>query len=290
MTILDALERAKKLRKTRDGSSPARADGAQAARDEAGSSAIRREPVYVEPLAPAPYAALERLEFDDEACLRHKILFTSGQLAETGQAAAAYRLMRSRVVHRFKGSNWSCIGITSPGPGEGKTVTALNLAISIAREKQRMVYLLDLDMRNPSVFESVGVQPPRTMSQFFTDSLAPASVLFATSVENLVMAGNREAVAGASELLASPRLEEFIEYVKRRSPGALILADLPPVLSTDEALVVAPRMDAMFLVVSEGITRRDALARAVDVLADFPVPGLILNRSSEQLGGDYYGY
>ena len=77
--------------------------------------------------------------------------------------------MRGRVLHRFKGGNWSCIGITSPGAGEGKTVTTVNLAISIAREKQRMVYLLDLDMRNPSVFERVGVQPPRALSQFFTE-------------------------------------------------------------------------------------------------------------------------
>ena len=86
-------------------------------------------------------------------------------------------------------------------------------------------------------------------------------MLFATSVENLVIAGNRDAVQGASELLATPRLDELIQHIKLRSPGALILTDLPPVLSTDEALVVAPRMDAMFLVVSEGITRRDSLAQ-----------------------------
>jgi Mrp family chromosome partitioning ATPase len=62
------------------------------------------------------------------------------------------------------------------------------------------------------------------------------------------------------------------------------------VLSTDEALVVAPRADAMFLVVAEGITRRDGLARAVDILSDFTVAGIIMNRSSEPLGSDYYGY
>jgi Mrp family chromosome partitioning ATPase len=70
----------------------------------------------------------------------------------------------------------------------------------------------------------------------------------------------------------------------------LILIDLPPVLSTDEALVVAPRADAMFLVVAEGVTRRDGLAKAIDLLSDFTVGGVILNRSSEQMGGDYYGY
>ena len=290
MTIQDALERAKLLRKTREGGSSARAERAQAARDETGTFAIAREPSPAEPAAEVRYPDLGRVEFDSAACLQHKILFTSEQLAESAQAAAAYRLMRSRVLHRFKGSNWSCIGISSPGAGEGKTVTTVNLAISIAREKQRVVYLLDLDMRNPSVFESVGVQPPRALSQFFTEGAAPESVLFATSVENLVIAGNRDAVQGASELLATPRLDDLIRHIKLRSPGALILADLPPVLSTDEALVVAPRMDAMFLVVSEGITRRDSLAKAVDVLGDFAVAGIIMNRSSDVAHAGYYGY
>lgn len=290
MTIQDALERAKLLRKTRESGVAARGEREQAAREETGTFAIVREAMLVEPVAPVHYPDLERLEFDVEACQQHRILFTSEQLAESAQAAAAYRLMRSRVLHRFKGSNWSCVGVTSPGSGEGKTVTTVNLAISIAREKQRMVYLLDLDMRNPSAFESVGVQPTRALSQFFTEAATPESVLFATSVENLVIAGNRDAVQGASELLATPRLDELIRHIKLRSPGALILADLPPVLSTDEALVVAPRMDAMFMVVSEGITRRDSLEKAVDVLSDFSVAGIIFNRSSDATTAGYYGY
>ena len=60
--------------------------------------------------------------------------------------------------------------------------------------------------------------------------------------------------------------------------------------AVDEALVVAPRTDAMFVVVAELVTRRDALAKAADLLSDFTVAGVILNRSSEQMGGDYYGY
>jgi Mrp family chromosome partitioning ATPase len=249
-----------------------------------------REELHAEPDVSVAYPELERVEFDGNACTQNHILVTDEQMAAAGRAAPAYRLMRGRILHRLKAGGWSCIGITSAGPGEGKTVTTLNLAISIAREKQRMVYLLDLDMRNSSALERVGVRPPRALSQFFTDGLAPESVLFATGVPNLVIAGNRENVPSASELLASARLDELLRYIRRRSKGALILIDLPPVLSTDEALVVAPRADAMFLVVAEGITRRDGLAKAIDLLSDFTVGGVILNRSSEQLGGDYYGY
>jgi capsular exopolysaccharide synthesis family protein len=288
MTIQQALERAKEMRRVREG-------GGSAARPESAAEqsspvTVRPEPAQPLPGPEVPQVALERMEFDPATCERYNVLVSDHQLSEVGRAAASYRLMRSRVLHRLKANRWSCIGITSAGPGEGKTITTLNLAISIAREKQRTVYLLDLDMRNPSVLERGGMRPTRSLSQYFSDGLEPHEVLFETNVPNLVVAGCVEPVPSASELLASPRLDELLNYIRRRSHGALIIIDLPPVLSTDEALVVAPRVDAMYLVVAEGVTRRDGLARAADLLSDFTVAGIIMNRSSESLGSDYYGY
>lgn len=290
MTIQDALERAKLLRKTREGSPAIREERAHVSLDDTTALAMVHESEVPAHEPAVHYGPLERMELDPEACARNNILLTDQQLAEASHAAAAFRLMRGRVLHRIKSGNWSCIGITSAGAGEGKTITAVNLAISIAREKLRMVYLLDLDMRHPSVMERVGSRPARQLSQYFAGDLAPEQVLYETSVENLVIAGVTAPVQGASEMLASRKLEGLLKYVRRRSPGALILIDLPPVLSTDEALVVAPRTDAMFLVVSEGVTRREGLTKAVDLLSDFTVAGVILNRSTEEFGGDYYGY
>ena len=102
------------------------------------------------------FPALPIVEFDAQACVRNHVLVTDSQLAAAGHAAPAYRLLRSRVVHVMKDISTPCIGVTSAGPGEGKSLTAINLAIHLARDKQNMVYLLDLDMRNPSVFKSFG--------------------------------------------------------------------------------------------------------------------------------------
>jgi Mrp family chromosome partitioning ATPase len=291
MSIPDAIERAKKLYGQRNSGNLKRPDPQRAAADDTASLAALREQLIAHDVQQAPEpVALENLGHDLAACERNNILVTEAQLMQAGHAAATIRLLRGRVLQRTRANGWSCIGITSAGPGEGKTVTSLNLAISIAREKQRMVYLLDLDMRSPSVCERTGLKPPRPLSQYFTDNLEPHEVLFRAITDNLVVAGNLKPIASASELLATPRLQALLDYIRRRSPGALIVLDLPPVLSTDEALVVAPRADAMFLVVAEGITRRDGLARAVDILSDFTVAGIIMNRSSEPLGSDYYGY
>lgn len=291
MTIQDALERAKRLHKERQqvtgGSAPRRST---IPHEETVSLVALRDELAAGPEVHETFPELDRIEFDLATCERNHILASDSQLAEGPQEAAAYRLLRGRVQQRIRAGGWSCVGITSPGPGEGKTTTTLNLAISIAREKQRMVYLIDLDMRNASVLGRVGVQIPRVLSQYFTEDLPADRVLYSTGLDNLVVAGDRDNVRSASELLASPRLDELIKYIRRRSKGALILFDLPPVLSTDEALVVAPRTDAMFMVVSEGVTRRDGLARAMDLLSDHHVAGVILNRSTERMGADYYAY
>jgi Mrp family chromosome partitioning ATPase len=296
MTIMEALERAKALKQeARRRDSVANAELHAIPSDDSGSRAILHDVVRVDAgrVEPAPeqFAGLARVEFDTAACERNRVLLVDAPASEmAGRAAAAYRLLRSRVQHRSKGRKWSCIGITSAGPGEGKSLTTVNVALSIAREKQRAVYVLDLDMRNPSVLKYLGVQPPQELSAFFAEGVGHEQVLYATAVENLVIAGNVAPAIGASELLASSRLEELLVLIRRRSPDAMILIDLPPVTSTDEALVVAPRLDVIFLVVSEGVTRRDALARALHLLSDFPVEGVIMNRSSENFSGDYYSY
>ncbi len=289
MTIMEALERAKRLHSQRETSTRSSDSRRLVAPNDtgmlkildAGSSAGHEAEVVHD---------LGRLQIDPDVCERNRILYTEEHLVAEARGAAAYRLLRGRILQQMRARNWSCIGIASPGPGEGKTVTTLNLALAIAREKQRTVYLLDLDMRSPRVMEYLGARPAASLSRYFTESLAAGDVLFETDMDKLIVAGATEPVRSASELLATLRLEELLRSIRHRSPDALILIDLPPVMSTDEALVVAPRVDALFIVATEGRTRRDALVRAIDLLSDFPVAGIISNRSSESIGADYYAY
>ncbi len=281
MIIERALEKAKEMYRTRAAAETQSPQQAPSAPPEALAPALVRPDQQ--------YREFSHIKLDATTCERNRILLEWNAQSELARADAAYRLLRSRVQNRIGTGKCSCIGITSPGPGEGKTVTSLNLAISLVREKQRPVYLLDLDMRNPSVLSYLGASVPVQLSQFFFKAATPEDVLFATGIDMLVVAGNRQPVEGASELLASQRLDELIGYIRGRSPNALIIIDLPPVISTDEALKVAPRVDAMFLVVSESKTRRDALERSLGLLSDAKIAGIILNRSPESVGQYYYG-
>lgn len=233
---------------------------------------------------------LPHLQVDEKAVEAARVLLPGSKTYQDGRVSAAYRMLRTRFLQKLRANRWSSLAITSPGPGEGKSLTALNLALSLARDKTSDVFLLDLDMRNPSVCRYLGVDPPHSLVTYFAGEGKPADVLFSIGVENLALAGSNISTDQASELIAIGRLEELLHYIRTIATSPIILIDLPPLLVTDDALVVAPRVDATALVVAEGRTRRDSLARAKQLLADFTFAGVILNCSTEDFGADSYGY
>jgi protein-tyrosine kinase len=229
------------------------------------------------------------LPVDVEACRENRLLLDSSDERDAG-IVAAYRMLRTRILHRVRAKKWTTIGITSAGPNDGKTLTALNLCFSLAREKNSEVVLLDLDMRNPSVCRSLGVQPVRELRDFFERSSETQDLFFSVGVDNLILAGQNTPTGMASELLGSTRFEDLTSHIRQSTSNPIVIVDLPPVLVTDDALVLAPRLDALLLVASEGRTDRADLQKATDLLSEFSMLGLVLNRSTERSSSYGYGY
>lgn len=237
---------------------------------------------------PPEMQELPVVEYDPQVCVKHRILIPDGAGPPNPSALSAYRQLRTRLLHRARANSWTAIGVTSPGPGQGKSVNAINLAINIAREKNNNVFLLDLDLRNPSVCRYLGLQPPQELLGFFAGTAKPADVFFSIGIENLMLAGSTTGIDQSSELLATGRVEELFSYVRKVAPQPLMVIDMPPVLSNDDALVVAPKVDATLIVVSQGISRRDAVQQTLELLGEFNLAGLLMNRS-KSLIADYYG-
>ena len=126
----------------------------------------------------------------------------------------------------------------------------------MARDKSREIVLLDLDMRNPSVCRVLGVQPPHDLRDYLERGEHLRELFFSVGSNNLLIAGSTRPTQHASELLASPRFEELLRTLRQGAVDPIVLIDLPPVLLTDDALVVAPKADAVLLVASEGVTAR----------------------------------
>lgn len=290
MTIVDALEKAKTLARKRQIDDARQTPAAPVIEQPMTRRTADPAPAPVPPLARTePVQVGKLLPFDAGVCSRHHILVPGVEPDLARSAAAPYRMMRALVLRRAKANNWACLAFTSPGQGEGKSTTSINLAISIAREGNHDVFLIDLDLRLPRVASYFGVSPQTDVVQYFEGKAAPHEILFSVGIDRLVLAAANTPRENSSELLANGRLEELLAHIRKMSPRPFVILDLPPVGVTDDALVVAPKVDATVLVVSQGLTRRDGLRKAIDLLSEHSLAGVIMNRSQEPLGTDYYG-
>jgi Mrp family chromosome partitioning ATPase len=201
-------------------------------------------------------------------------------------AAAAFRMLRTQVLQRMDERGWRSIAVFSPGANDGKTTTAINLAASLASDRLHTVLLVDFDFKRPTLASRFGLAP-----EFGSDDAlagrAPVQDCFyhPESYERLVIMPAREKMENSSEVLAGPRCREMVRDFRTRYPERIIVFDLPPVLSADDALSFAPLIECGLVVAAEGQTRRADLVRTVELLQKTPLVGTVLNRATDALPG-----
>jgi len=198
----------------------------------------------------------------------------------------AYRILRTRVLQSMNSNRWNALAITSPATGSGKTLTAINLAISLAREVNRTVLLADFDLRNPSIHQYFGYEPSTGLSDYLFNDAPLEDLLFSPSIERLVVLPGRESIHNSSEMLRSPKMTALVDELKARYEDRLVIFDLPPILAVDDAMAFAPYADAMLLVAENGGTLREDMEKTLTILKDTPVIGTVLNKTE----ATYTGY
>jgi capsular exopolysaccharide synthesis family protein len=202
----------------------------------------------------------------------------------------AYRMLRTRVLQTLRNNGWNSVAVTGPASGCGKTLTAINLAISLAAEVSSTVLLVDLDLRSPSVHRYFNHEPEQGLSDYLRTEMPLHQILFSPGIERLVVLPGREAVVNSAETLRSPRMVALVNELKSRYPDRIVVFDLPPILAADDALSFAPYTDSVLMVAEAGNTRKEDLQKAYDLLKGTPLLGTVLNRSDTQSAGYGYGY
>lgn len=206
---------------------------------------------------------------------------------DRGAASHAYRMLRTQLLQRAAARGASAIGVVSAADGEGKTLTALNLALSIAADPERNVLLADFDLRRPALASLLSLTPARGLESWFEAVEEPepqdadALCMGLIGVPRLALAPTFAPVPRSSERLGGNRTRRLLQSLRRRAAPGLLLLDLPPVLLGDDVLALAPMLDGVLLVASERRTRRDDVLRLQQLLAGVPVLGAVLNASAE---------
>lgn len=209
-------------------------------------------------------------------------------------ALRAYKILRTRLLRRLEANQWQSFAVTGATPSEGKTLTAINLAMALAQDSSTWVFLVDLDLQRPKVADYLGITN-RNGERGLTDYLLGDATLdqitySPNNMDRLAVIPNFQAVANASDLLTSARMDELVRTLEGEVPRRIVIFDMPPVLASDDVLAFAPQVDGMLLVVAEGTTSRDALRGAKELLTEMNLLGVVLNRSDVQDEGAYYSY
>ena len=193
-----------------------------------------------------------------------------------------YNLLRTQILHRFRQQNWNTLAVTSPGSGEGKTLTAINLAISFAREIAYSVLLVDANVRQPGMLELFGLPERMGLGDYLTGEMPVEELLIRPGhYEDLVLLPAGRSLERSAEMLNSPKMEELVRNMKALGDNYFIVFDLPPVLASTETLAFAPQVDASLLVIEDGHTPKQYIESAVERLGSNPIVGTVLNKSRE---------
>src|SRR5271165_4195605 len=152
-------------------------------------------------------------------------------------AASAFRMLRTQVLQRMERNGWHSLAILSPGPNDGKTTTAINLAISIANDHRHTALLIDFDFKRPTLASRLGLVPERGSDDLLRGAANVEECLYhPDTFDRLVVLPAREPMSHSSEILAGPRCQEIVKEISARYADRIIIYDLPPVLHADDAL------------------------------------------------------
>ncbi len=211
-------------------------------------------------------------------------------------AAEDFRIIKRpllRNAHEAVGAghkNGNLMVVTSALPGEGKTFCAVNLAMSIAMEKDHTVLLVDADVARPSVLRVLGVPAaPGLMDILLDDTLQLGDVILRTNIPNLSLLPAGRNNKHATELLASQTMSALLDEIASRYHDRIVIFDSPPLLLTTEAGVLAAQMGQVVMVVASETTTQREVREALRRLENCPRVDLICNKA-RPVAGHYHGY
>ncbi|MDD4615872.1 MAG: AAA family ATPase [Alphaproteobacteria bacterium] len=204
---------------------------------------------------------------------RHRIVAHKTRCPE----ADVYRQLRAKVLQIMNASGFKALAITSPHYGDGKTTVALNLGISIALDLKQSVLLVDLDLRKPSVHEYLNLRPQAGLTDHLLKDVPLKDCLTRPSFERLNVLPAGLPLESSSELLSSPKMISLAREVKTRYPDRIVIYDMPPVLAQDDPIAFLPQIDAVLVIVREGMTKAEDLKRCLESLKGANVIGTVLN-------------
>jgi protein-tyrosine kinase len=184
--------------------------------------------------------------------------------------------------------DWKTLMVTSALPGEGKTLTAINLSLTFARAFDLTVLLIDCDLHRQDVHKYMGIQSDLGLMDYLVNDVPLKDLIIWKSIDKMTLISGGSTVQETTEILTSPRMKALVEEVKTRYHDRYVIFDVPPLLVGADAVAFASFVDCIVMVVEAGKTSMEDINKALELIPKEKFLGFVLNKDNKPSESSYY--
>jgi protein-tyrosine kinase len=194
-----------------------------------------------------------------------------------------YRVLRTQIQHICDERDWRAVMITSTEPGEGKTLTSINLAFAFAKAYHQTVLLVDCDFRRQNIKNYLGLKSDIGLVESLLGDVPLKDTIIWPGVEKLAIISGSRTITESSELLASPMMRSMVREMRNRYTDRYLFFDVPPILGGADALAFAPAVDGILLVVGANGASKKEIRKSLELIPEGKLLGVVLNKHEGRL-------
>lgn len=249
-----------------------------------GNEALKASRPVEEDFEKIQYSQTKVVELDLDHLERHRIVAYN----KNHPSSWMFDILRTRVLQRMEENGWRTLAITSPGPEAGKTVVAINLAMSVAHQTQRTAMLVDFDLRRPKIGTYLGIKREKSLNDVLAGTAEISDVIINPNLPRLVILPTNKPVQKSAEILSSKLGDRIISELRDRYQERIVIFDLPPLVAADDAISVLPKIDCVLVVIGNGMTTEREIKENLRHISGANVLGIVMNKAELPAKNYYY--
>lgn len=189
-----------------------------------------------------------------------------------------YKVLRTQIEQRTREKGWNTLMITSPNPGEGKSLTAVNLALTFSKVFDQTVLLVDCDLQYQRIYQHFGFESDCGLYDYLTDNKDLKDIIIWPGIEKMTIVSGGKRIRESTEILNSPKMRSLVAEMKSRYDNRYIIFDVPPLLAVADAVAFASVVDGIVMVIEEGKTSLPDVKKAVELIPRDKLLGYVMNK------------
>jgi protein-tyrosine kinase len=253
------------------------------ARQQGGEKAEIQRPAAVSPaptseIGDISYRHTRVVKLNPRHLEKHRIV----ALNKSDLSSVSFDLLRTQVLQKMEDQGWRTLAIVSPVQECGKTVVAINLAISISHHTGKTAMLVDFDLRKPKIAEYLGLPDGPSLNEVLEGESDASEAFVNPGMPKLVVVPAARPIRKSAEMLASAKVKQLIGNLRDRYKERIVIFDLPPLLNVDDAISVLPNIDCALMVVGNGMVTQQEMDESFRHLHATHLLGVVLNKAEAE--------